>query len=119
MNFPEKYRRQGPEGEGGMFLVPCKHGARSFMLVCIATDGLGWEHVSITLKTLQINDTNVCPTWEMMCTIKDLFWDKDKTVVQYHPPESEYVSCHHYCLHLWRKVGEDFETPPSIMVGIK
>ena len=78
----------------------------------IASWGGGWEHVSVSLARR-------CPTWEEMCAIKDIFWREDECVVQYHPPKSEYVDCHPYCLHLWKKIGHEFETPPSIFVGPK
>lgn len=68
--------------------------------------GGGWEHVSVSYP-------NRCPTWEEMCKVKDMFWNEDECVVEYHPPKSERVNKHPYCLHLWRKVGEDFELPPK------
>jgi hypothetical protein len=37
-----------------------------------------------------------------MCHVKELFFDADECVMQLHPPKSEYVNCHQYCLHLWR-----------------
>lgn len=76
-------------------------------LFCQASDGGGWEHVSVS--TIER-----CPTWDEMCKVKSLFWDDDDLVVQYHPPASEYVNNHPYTLHLWRKSGRnDFcETPP-------
>jgi len=74
--------------------------------------GGGWEHASVSLRKR-------CPTWDEMCDIKDIFWGKDETVVQYHPPETEYVNNHPYCLHLWKKIGEEPELPPSIFVGFK
>lgn len=80
----------------------------------IASDGGGWEHVSVTLATAQR-----CPTWDEMCFIKSLFWDEEDCVVQFHPPKSEYVNCHPFCLHLWRKINHDMETPPSIYVGVR
>jgi len=40
-------------------------------------------------------------------------------VVQYHPPRSEYVNNHPFCLHLWRPAGLDLPLPPAWMVGIK
>jgi hypothetical protein len=40
-------------------------------------------------------------------------------VIQYHPPESEYVNNHPNCLHLWRPTGCALPMPPSIMVGVK
>lgn len=39
--------------------------------------GGGWEHVSICPK-------DRTPTWDEMCKIKDMFWRKNETVVQYH-----------------------------------
>lgn len=78
----------------------------------IATDEGGWEHVSVTVM-----GHARCPTWDEMCFIKSLFWGPDDCVVQFHPPRSEYVNYHPYCLHLWRKVGTEFETPPAIFVG--
>jgi len=84
-----------------------KYGA----VVIVASWGEGWEHVSVSLR-------NRCPTWEEMCIVKDIFWSDDECVVQYHPPKIEYVNCHPYCLHLWKKTGDEFETPPKIFVGI-
>ena len=69
----------------------------------------GWEHVSVSYSTR-------CPTWEEMCRVNDMFWNDDECVIQYHPPKSEYVNNHKYCLHLWRKCGENFETPPKNFV---
>lgn len=48
---------------------------------------------------------------------KDLFWEPHETVMQLHPPESEWISNHPYCLHLWRHVSREIPMPPSIMVG--
>lgn len=64
-----------------------------------------WEHVSVSYSRR-------CPTWEEMCRVKDMFWNEDECVIEYHPPKSEYINRHPYCLHLWRKCGENFETPP-------
>lgn len=71
----------------------------------------GWEHVSVSLK-------NRCPNWEEMCFVKDLFWLPEECVIQFHPPKSDYVNCHPYCLHLW-KPPFDLPTPPSILIGPK
>ena len=78
-------------------------------VVIIASWGGGWEHVSVSLKKR-------CPTWDEMCMIKDIFWSDDECVVQFHPHKSEYVNTHPYCLHLWKKIGEDYETPPKHFV---
>jgi hypothetical protein len=91
------------DGNNGCFLLPRA-------LRVIASDGDGWEHVSVSL----IDRT---PHWDEMCYVKNLFWDAEDCVVQYHPPASLYVNCHPYVLHMWRKVGSEFEVPPTYMVG--
>ena len=58
----------------------------SYRLFIIASDGAGWEHVSVSLK-------NRCPNWKEMCFIKDTFWGEEDCVIQYHPPKSEYINC--------------------------
>jgi len=112
---PEKHRVQtgilGSDksyGNNGMFLIPFEN----FYLKIIVSDGEGWEHVSVSLK-------NRTPNWKEMCFVKDLFWGEDECVVQFHPPKSEYINNHPNCLHLWKPIGKNIETPPSIMVGFK
>jgi hypothetical protein len=74
-------------------------------LTVVWSFGGGWEHVSVSYP-------NRMPSWAEMCKVKDMFWNDEETVVQYHPKKSEYKNLHAYCLHLWRKCGEDFELPP-------
>lgn len=52
-----------------------------------------------------------------MCLVKSIFWDDEDAVMQLHPPRSEWVNNHRYCLHLWRPVGVEIPLPPSWMVG--
>ena len=78
----------------------------------IASDGGGWEHVSVSLS-------DRTPTWEEMAAVKSLFWDPEDCVIQYHPPVSAYVNHHPHCLHLWRPVGITLPQPPAWMVGPK
>jgi hypothetical protein len=80
----------------------------------IWSNGGGWEHVSIA--PYKHSHT---PTWDEMCALKDMFFYDEETVVQYHPPKSEYVNNMPNCLHLWRPIYENIPQPPSIMVGIK
>lgn len=96
-------------GNNGAFLVELRKCQR---LRCIASDQMGWEHVSVSR-------TDRLPLWSEMCEIKDMFWDKQDCVVQYHPPESDYINNHPNCLHMWRQVGKEFPRPPSIMVGVR
>lgn len=111
---PEQFRvrtgRLGTDpslGNNGLFTCKLRSGAT---VRVIASEGLGWEHVSASLPTR-------CPTWSEMCEVKAMFWGPEDCVVQYHPPESEYVNCHPYCLHLWRPIGTSLLRPPAILVG--
>lgn len=115
MKVPNKFRvRTGVlgsterDGNNGCFLVEKEN--TQFMV--IASDGMGWEHVSVSLG-------GRTPTWEEMCFIKDLFWDEDDCVIQFHPPKSEYVNNHPYCLHLWKPKDREIPMPPRILVGFK
>jgi hypothetical protein len=93
-------------GLTGMFLVPLPSGATARVL---SSDGEGWDHVSISLA-------DRCPSWEEMCHVKDLFFEEQECVVQYHPPRSEYVNLHPFCLHLWKPQGA-LPRPPRALVG--
>ncbi len=115
MKVPNQFRirtgSMGSEdsyGNNGLFEIPYQ----SFKLRVIASDGEGWEHVSVSLP-------NRVPNWYEMCFIKDLFWNEEECVVQFHPPKSEYINNHPNCLHLWKPVGKEFDAPPSILVGVK
>lgn len=102
----------------GIFRLRCP--ATGQILRVMASDGDGmtewhhmaWEHVSISMP-------NRCPVWEEMCWIKSLFWRDDECVVQFHPPDAEYVNNHAHCLHLWKPIGVEIPLPPSLAVGVK
>jgi hypothetical protein len=99
-------------GFNGMFHVM---GPTSEELRIVASDGhsfdaQGWEHVSVSCRRRP-------PNWTEMCFVKNLFWGPDECVVQFHPPEKDYINCHPYCLHLWRSKTQEFPKPPTHFVG--
>lgn len=105
-----KYVSEPSDGFNGMFrFVLDGHFIR-----CVASDGEGWQHVSVTLE----REAKI-PSWTMMCKIKELFWNDQDWVVQFHPAKSEYVNNHPGCLHLWRPTDAKMPTPDSILVGYK
>lgn len=99
-------------GNNGAFMIAHPNPASSLTFSVIASDGAGWEHVSVSLRART-------PTWEEMCFIKGQFWDDEDLVVQLHPPRSEWVNNHPHCLHLWRSVTHLMPVPPGWMVGVK
>lgn len=134
-NTAEQYRYPAPHigphkhGDGfGFFRIPSPLGGNRILQVVACDAGHSkdgtlvggkfvqfgrWDHVSVTLVGSQKT-----PTWDEMCFIKDLFWDPEDTVIQFHPKKSDYVNLHPGCLHLWRNVETDHELPPRYMVGL-
>lgn len=114
-HVPNKYRMRSGfmasddgNGNNGVFFIPSRPGHPPYKV--IASDGEGWEHVSVSLP-------HRVPTWAEMCELKAIFWDDDDCVVQYHPPRSDYVNNHSRCLHMWRPTDAQLPRPPSWMVG--
>lgn len=109
----DKYRQKNDEiriygrnGDYGNGIFKVFVSGRSFF--CIASSGGGWDHVSVYLC-----NQKRCPTWDEMCAIKNMFFNPDEAVVQYHPPESKYVNNHPYVLHLWKpNNGVEIPMPP-------
>jgi hypothetical protein len=104
---PEQYRIMGTPGSLSGSFQFLKN--RIYYRI-IASNEHSWEHVSVSL------DKKRTPDWEEMCMIKDLFWDEDDTVIQYHPAKKDYVNFHPYVLHMWRPISIQLPTPPIIMV---
>ena len=116
----ELYRNKiGPWGSNtgddfGSFLIPGPEGENLLIIASPgdADESIPWEHVSVSTRRR-------CPHWKEMCFVKDLFWDEEEMVMQLHPPKSQWVNNHNFCLHLWRPLDGNIPSPPSIAVGYK
>lgn len=122
-HVPEKFRITNPShalasnkwfGNNGAFVIPHPK-IEKYFISTIASDGMNWEHVSVSIFST-IRKVERCPTWEEMCFVKNLFWDGNDAVIQFHPPESEYINNHDYCLHLWRPINQAVPLPEKIMI---
>ena len=123
-NVPNKYRyrnhpvrpSENSDGNNGFFIIP-HYRVANYEYRIMASDGEGWEHISITVaekgKPAKRN-----PTWQEMCDMKNAFWGEDDCCVQYHPAKSEYISMHPFCLHIWRPTSESLPIPLKEMVGV-
>ena len=103
-----KIIREGEDGFGGTFYDKKSRCNLNFIM----SWGSGFEHCSVSMPTR-------CPSWEQMCSIKELFWRDDECCMQLHPPKENYVNNHPYCLHIWKPINQEIPQPPSIMVGLK
>lgn len=88
----DECRIDGPRGTRS---GACVLQRRNTRLRVIFSDGMGWDHVSVSLATR-------CPTWEEMCFVKDVFFQPCEVAMQIHPAKSDYVNNQPFCLHLWR-----------------
>lgn len=103
------------EGNNGIFTISLKNNKSKVLnYLIIVSDGGDWDHVSVSCLS-----NNITPTWEVMSFVKDLFFEPEETVLQFHPKKSEYVNNAKNCLHLWRPINKEIELPPSILTGIK
>ena len=93
----------GPAGFAARLFV------RNVQLQIIASWGGGWDHVSVSLP-------DRCPTWLEMDNVKRIFFARDETAMQLHPPDEKRINTHNYCLHIWRPQKEHIPMPPRILV---
>lgn len=123
-NSVEKFRSPNfpKEGDdpGGFFVIPHPR-KKGVSFCCIVSNSEGWEHVSINLRIFTKNGLNSkqverCLTWPETCYIKQLFWEEEDCVLQYHPPKSKYVNNHPFVLHLWRPINQEIPQPPTWLV---
>jgi hypothetical protein len=105
------------DGNNGAFVLPSPESG--WWLIIIASDGDGWEHVSVHAER-PAGGTHIrsrVPRWSEMCFAKATFWDPEDVVMQLHPRASEYVNQHPDVLHLWRPIGCEIPTPDAGLVG--
>jgi hypothetical protein len=108
----------------GAFQIPLAGPSGIVVLNCIASDGFDgtkdwrWEHVSC--HAVDFAGTKAMaqriPSWTEMDYLKDLFWNQEETVVQYHVPKSKHINHNEHVLHLWRPKGFEFQLPPKELV---
>jgi hypothetical protein len=110
------YKSDDSYGNNGLFIIPYQK-KNILQYRTLASNGLEWEHVSISLSLPNRKMVIRCPSWEEMCYIKSLFWDEEDCVVQYHPSKDQYVNRHPYVLHLWRPINQKIPIPLKEMIG--
>lgn len=97
-----------PSGEG---MFEFERPGRPGRLRVIACIGDGWDHVSVSRR-------NRVPSWEDMEFVKRRFFLRSEVAMQLHVPPTDHISCHPYCLHLWRpNDGREIPRPPADMVA--
>lgn len=80
----------------------------------------GWEHVSVSCIDRKNGlPYNRNPTWNEMAEVKEMFWEDEETVIQFHPRRSAYINEMEFCLHLWKMAETEYILPPRNLIGSK
>lgn len=95
------------DGWNGHFLVPLEG---EVWHVIISDEG-GWRHLSVTNA-----QKRVMPSWNIMCRLKDAFFDDADWVCQFHPANEDNINDHPWCLHLWQPLNDKLPIPPYVLV---
>lgn len=79
---------------------------------------IDWEHVSVRARSMNEKKKiyERVPNWMEMCWLKELFWNDDEAVIQFHPPKADHVNIHPNVLHLWKYRKADFPMPDKCYV---
>jgi len=104
----------------GRFLVLNRIDPTTYISI-ISGDGKDWQSLGLPMPAFEHVSCQIhvpgngyrTPTWDEMCFVKDLFWDDDECVLQYHPPKSSYVNITKNVLHLWKPVDFSIPLPPK------
>jgi hypothetical protein len=94
------------DAHGGCFCVP----REGIELKVIASDGGGWDHISISLE-------DRCPTWDEMECVRKHFALPHEVWLQFGLPPKDHINCHPYCLHWFRPQYREVKLPPPQFVG--
>jgi hypothetical protein len=100
-------------GMNGVFQF---RGPRGLDILCIVSDGGGWDHVSFEEVPPNEHVKQDVPTWEETCAVKDYFFESYEVAIQIHPAKKNYVNLHPFVLHLWRPQNQEIPLPPLWMV---
>jgi len=108
---PQILQRYGSFGDhtSGVFLITAKTDGKKVKLQVIASSGMGWDHLSISLP-------NRTPVWSEMEKVKRIFFKEDEWGIQYHAPQDDHINFHSFCLHIWRPHHDMLPKPPKFMV---
>jgi hypothetical protein len=89
---------------GGVFAVSSNESGK--ILAIVASNDQGWDHVSVSLP-------NRTPSWGDMEQVKRIFFLPNEIAMQLHVAESNHISIHPNCLHIWRPHGVEIPLPPK------
>lgn len=124
---PNQHRfKEGPfktsneDGNNGFFVIPFvkkvgKSGKMEYYMMCIVSDKLGWDRVSVYIIDKKGNTIPRTPIWEEMEAVRNYFWDETDEVIQYQNMNNEKQQ-NPYMLHMWKPQLTIFAKPPKEVI---
>ena len=101
-------------GRGGVFWLPRPDGSK---LLCVASTGGGWDHVSCSVQHGDHGDAgSSMPTYEDLKRVHRTFFKASEAAVEYFVPPSHHVDVHPHVRHLWRPTRKRLPRPPRSYV---
>ena len=102
-------KRFGCTGDdnGGVFWVKSPTDGSNMRI--IASNGLGWDHVSVC-------HMRRVPNWLEMQKVAILFFLDNEACMQLHVPPRDHINLHDKVLHLWRPHDTAIPLPPKEFV---
>ena len=103
------------EGPGVLTVPARSHGPRYLgsgdtTLLCIASTGRGWDHVSVSVQHRAGGHS--LPTYADMDRAFRVFFRPNEVAMQLHVPAADHVNDHPNVLHLWRPTRKRLPCPP-------
>ncbi len=128
----EKYRvRKGKLasdasfGNNGVFFIPAGTEAvpdenkvlvhSPYFILCVLSDQRDWEHIAVAIHTI---GPPRAPVKEEVEAVRNMFWGKDDTVVQF-TTSSNFKDDNPHTVHLWRNPLMDIPVPPAELFGLE
>ena len=108
--------REGSLSGLGVWDVPDRRDGRRYLgiddsaLLCIASTGGGWDHVSVSVQIRAGGHS--LPTWADMDRAFRIFFRANESAMQLHVPRNQHVNHHPNVLHLWRPIRKALPAPP-------
>lgn len=94
------------------FSVPLNDNKEAFVIA--SENFMGWDHVSAHIISVESGALNRTPNNEEMQFLRNLFFEDEEVVLEFHPAKKDYINNHSYVLHMWRSTDNIFSFPKQV-----
>lgn len=115
MESLEKYANNtiGKSNISKSFLIPLNDNKKAFVIA--SEDFVGWDHVSAHIISVESGSLNRTPNNEEMQFLRNIFFEDEDVVVEFHPAKKDYINNYSYALHMWKSTDNVFSFPKRVV----